>query len=125
LFEISAPRNGIKHSFVTGRNDMIAQQIFWAVIRSQDIMSRFKDKAFKNDPTVSSEYVKFLIMNSGMDIVDKLLMKVAALEEKVATMIKDVKVAEAKSSTASNNVSTLTKTVEGLSKRLSALESRK
>jgi hypothetical protein len=73
---------------------LIAQQIFWAVIQSQDIMARFKDKAFKNDPTVLSEYVKFLILNSGMDIIDKLLIKVAVLEEKVSTMAKEVKVAE-------------------------------
>jgi hypothetical protein len=70
LIEVAAPRNGVKQNFVTGRNDIIAQQIFWAVIRSHDIMARYKDKSFKNDPSVSAEYVKFLIMNTGMDIVD-------------------------------------------------------
>jgi hypothetical protein len=40
LIEVAAPQNGVKQNFVTGRNYIIAQQIFWAVIRSHDIMAR-------------------------------------------------------------------------------------
>jgi hypothetical protein len=57
LFEVSAPRNGVRDNFITGRNDIIVKQIFWAVIKSHDIMAQYKDKAFKNDPSVLSEYV--------------------------------------------------------------------
>jgi hypothetical protein len=56
--------------FVTGENDLIAKQIIWSVIHSHDIMATYKDSPFKNDPSVSSEYVKFLVMNTGMDLVD-------------------------------------------------------
>jgi hypothetical protein len=83
LFEVSAPRNGFKQTFITGRHDIIAKQIFWAVIRSQDIMAAYKDKSFQNDPLVSAEYVKFLIMNTGMDIIDQLVKRNTVLEEKV------------------------------------------
>jgi hypothetical protein len=44
LIEVAAPQNGVKQNFVTRRNDIIAQQIFWAVIHSHDIMARYKDK---------------------------------------------------------------------------------
>jgi hypothetical protein len=125
LVEVSAPRNGIKQTFTTGRNDLIAKQFFWSIIQSQDLMANYKDKSFKNDPSVSSEYVKFLVMNTGMDLVDQLVKRVTVLEEKINGLIKDVKVAESKSSTASNGVSSLTKAIETLTKRVSSLESKK
>jgi hypothetical protein len=49
-----------------------AKQIFWAVIQSQDVMAMYKNNGFKNDSSVASEYVKFLIMNTGMDVVDQM-----------------------------------------------------
>jgi uncharacterized protein YneF (UPF0154 family) len=49
---------------------VIVKQIFWSIIQSQDVMARYKDKSLKNDPLVSAEYVKFLIMNTGMDLMD-------------------------------------------------------
>jgi FMN-dependent NADH-azoreductase len=111
--------------FVTGENDLIAKQIFWAVIRSHDIMARYKDSSFKNDRSVSSEYVKFLVMNTGKELVDQLVKKNAVLEEKVGHITKELQAATTASSTASNNVNTLTRTVDALVKRVSALESRK
>jgi lysozyme family protein len=120
LVEVSAPRNGIKHSFITGRNDLIAKQI-WSVIQSHDLMASYKSKSFKNDPSVSSKYV----MNTGMDLVDQLVKRVTTLEELVKGLIKDVKVAELKSSSASNGVSSITKTIEALVKRVASLESKK
>jgi peptidoglycan hydrolase CwlO-like protein len=124
LLEVAAPRNGVKQNFVTGRNDIIAQQIFWAVICSHDIMARFKDKSFKNDPSVSAEYVKFRIMNTGMDLVDQLVKRVRVLEEKVTSMQKDLKSADTKAQTASNNVSNALKAIESLNKKVTSLEGR-
>jgi hypothetical protein len=46
------------------------------------------------------------------------------VEEKVNPMVKDVKVAEAKASNAANSISTLTKTVDGLTRKVAALASK-
>jgi hypothetical protein len=124
-FEVSAPRNGVNKTFVTGQNDIIGKQIFWAVIRSHDVMARFKNNSFKNDPTVSAEYVKFFIMNTGMDVVDQSSKKLTVVEDKVNPMVKEVKVAEAKASNAANNISMLSKTVDGLARKVATLESKK
>jgi uncharacterized protein YneF (UPF0154 family) len=51
-------------------------------------MARFKDKALKNDPAISAEDMKFLIMNTGMDIIDQMGRKLAGVEEKVMPMVK-------------------------------------
>jgi hypothetical protein len=125
LIEVSAPRNGVKQTFTMGRNDLIAKHIFWLVLQSHDIMAKFKDQSFKNDACVSSEYVKFPVMNTGMDLVDQLVKRRTTLEELVKALLKGTKVAESKSSTASNGVSTLTKMVEALVKRVTSLEAKK
>jgi acetyl/propionyl-CoA carboxylase alpha subunit len=88
-------------------------------------MARFKVKSFKNDPSVSAEYVKFLIMNTGMDIIDHLGKKLTVVKEKATPMVTDVKVAEAKASNASNSNSTLSKKVDGLVRKVAAWESKK
>jgi hypothetical protein len=105
LIEVFGPRNGVKQNFILGRNDIICKQIFWAVIRSHDIMARYKSTGFKNDPSVASEYVKFLVMNTGMDVIDQLTTKSKTLEEMVKTLVKEVKIAEAKASSASTQAS--------------------
>jgi hypothetical protein len=125
LIDVAGPRNGVKHNFITGRNDIIGKQIFWAIIRSQDIMARYKNAGFKNDSLVSSEYVKFLIMNTGMESIDQLEKKQGSLEEKVHTLGKEFKVRKAKSSNASNGASMAKRVVDALSKRVSALEHKK
>jgi hypothetical protein len=124
LIEVLEPRNGVKQTFITGRNDVIAKQIFCAVIRSHDIMARYKDTGFKNDLTVASEYVKFLIMNTGMDVIDQLVTKHAVVEETTKNLLKDVKVAESKASSASNGVSSVKSDLLALVKRVTALEKK-
>jgi hypothetical protein len=111
LIEVAAPRSGVKQNFITGRIDVISKQIFWAVIRSHDIMARYKDKSFKNDPLVSAEYVKFLIMNTWMELIDQLVKRVTTLEDRVNLMAKDLKSADTKVQTTSNNVSTALKAI--------------
>jgi hypothetical protein len=112
LFDVSAPRNSVKQTFITGRNDIIAKQIFWAVIRSHDIMAAYKDKS-----------CKFLIMNTGMDIIDQLVKRNSVVEEKVTGLLKDSKGVDAKASSASNSLSITSKALENLVKRVAAIES--
>jgi hypothetical protein len=64
-------------------------------------------------------------MNNGMDIIDQLIKKNATLEDLVKLLVKEVKVAEAKASSASNQGSTLKSTVDALLKRVTALEGKK
>jgi hypothetical protein len=125
LIEVAGPRNGVKHNFITGRNDIIVKQIFWAVIRTQDIMARYKRMGFKNDPSVSSEYVKFLIMNTGMDAIDQIEKKHEVWEAQVKAMSKEVKVADTKATSASNGANCAKSSVEAIAKRVSSLENRK
>jgi phage shock protein A len=88
-------------------------------------MAGYKNKAFKNDPSVSSEYVKFLIMNTGMDLVDQLVKRTKVLEEQVKSITKVATTSESKASSLSNSMSAAQKTIDALTKRVASLESKK
>jgi hypothetical protein len=80
MVEVFIPRNGLQNAFQPGKNEQICQQIFWAVLKSHDIMSRYKRNSYKDDPTVSSELVKFMAVNTGFDALDSLTKKFTTLE---------------------------------------------
>jgi hypothetical protein len=124
LIEISAPQNGVKQMFITGRNDIVAKQIFRRLFVPMILWHAIKITDFKNDPSVSSEYVKFLIMNTGMDLADQVIKENAVLEEHVTELAKGAKVADARASSASKGASLAQEAVKGLAKQVAALESK-
>jgi hypothetical protein len=50
LVEVAAPRVGVVKVLHTGDLTQIARTIFWASLRSLDIMERIQGNHFKNDP---------------------------------------------------------------------------
>lgn len=103
---------------LAGDNENTCKLIFWAVIQTHELMERFKSLDFINDPAILAEYVRFLIMNNGMESVDALVSKNATLEQKVATLTKAVTDATNSAKTASNQVSDLKNQVKELSKKV-------
>jgi hypothetical protein len=79
FLEVSRPRIGVNTTFKVGDNEQIGRLILWPVLKCQDIMKRYKDAGFKDDPTIASEYVKFLAANSGTDAVEKVAGQMTAL----------------------------------------------
>jgi hypothetical protein len=121
LEDVSAPRNRVVNAFEIGDNTLICKRIFWAVIRSHDITERYRNNSFKNDPAVSAEYVKILVMNTGMDAIDTLVKQNEVLKIKVDALTAQAKVADSKAATASNAVSEKKKMFADLSKRVDPL----
>jgi hypothetical protein len=76
-------------------------------------MAQYKHNGFKNNPSVSSEYIKFLIMNMGMDVIDKMEKKQTTLEDKVTN------------SSSPNGIRTVKSAVDALSKRVNSIEGKK
>jgi hypothetical protein len=122
LLEIAVPRNGIQNSFQAGRNDQICQRIIWSVLKAHDIMARYKRHNYKDDPTVSSELVKFLAVNTGYEALDILTGKMASMETDVAAMKKDVAAAIKAASSAANKADEGKKVYDLLAKRVAKLE---
>jgi hypothetical protein len=50
LDEVGTPRYGVQGAFRVGDSVQICQQIFWAVLKSHDVMASYKRLNFKNHP---------------------------------------------------------------------------
>jgi hypothetical protein len=104
----------------TGNDEVISKQIFWAEIQCLEIMQQFKSRSFKDHPAIASEYVKFLVTNTGIDSLERLIKRVDTLDENIKDIQKSVKAA----TTASNKVDELKKSNKDIIRRLTALEKK-
>jgi hypothetical protein len=84
LDELGTPHHGVQNSFRAGDSSQIYQQIFWAVLKSHDVMISFKSLSFKNHPLIATKLVKFLAVNTSFESIDQLVSKTCSLEAEVA-----------------------------------------
>lgn len=87
-------------------------------------MNQFKSQGFKDHPAIASEYVKFLATNTGIESLERLITRVATIEDQVKEIAKSVKAATTSSTTASNKADEAKKTIAALEKRIATLEKR-
>jgi hypothetical protein len=120
--EVATYRNGVQNAFQTGKNVQVCQRIVWAVLKSHDIMARYRRHNFKDDPSVSSELVKFLAINTGFEVLEVLAVKVADMSKSVTAMTKEVQTAVKTASTASNKADENKKLYDQLLKRVTKIE---
>ena len=124
LLELSVPRNGVHNLFQPGKNQQICQRITWAVLRSHDVMGQYRRLHYKDDPTVSSELVKFLAVNTGYETLDVLTVKMKVVETELAAVKKEAAAATKTAHSASNKADEMKKFYDLLLKRVVKLESK-
>jgi hypothetical protein len=100
FMDIGVPRVSVQNQFRTGQDNVICKQIFWAEVQTLDIMQQFKSHAFKDHPAIASEYVKFLVTNTGIDSLERLVKRVDGFDEQIKELQKAVKAATTASTTA-------------------------
>jgi hypothetical protein len=122
LEEVGQPRIGVGSLISSTNSASNASHVLYAVFRTLDVMSDFKKYKFKNHPCISSEFVKFMASNSGMDSIKKLEDRVKSLESDLKEALNKVKVASVKADTASNKAEQSTKDLVALTKRVKSLE---
>jgi hypothetical protein len=98
---------------------------FWPIIRCLDIMNRYKICGFKDDPSIASEYVKFLAANSGTDLLDKVASKISIIEAELRELAEVTKGLGGSSSTIMNKIDENKRGLADLIKRVAKLESQK
>jgi hypothetical protein len=104
FLEVSRPWIGVNTTFKVVDNEQIGRLILWPVLRCKDIMKQYKDAGFKDDPTIASEYVKFLATNSCTDAVEKVAGRRTVFEVEVKKASKLARNAGTEASTASSKV---------------------
>jgi hypothetical protein len=124
LDEVGTPRYGVQETFQVGDSTQICQQIFWSVLKSHDILTAYKRLNFKNHPSIATELVKFLAINTTSKAIDKLTTKSAYLELEVAEQKKQVKEAVKSASAAANKADEVKKLNGSLIKRITKLEEK-
>jgi methyl-accepting chemotaxis protein len=87
-------------------------------------MKRYKEAGFKDDPTIASEYVKFLAANSGTDAVEKVSNRMTSVETELKEAAKLARNAGTSASTASNKVDEVKKTLAELLRRVTKVEGK-
>jgi hypothetical protein len=125
LMEVSTPRMGVLNLLQVGDNDRTGLLMFWPVIRSHDIMKRYKESSFKDDPAIASEYVKFLASNSGSEVTEKLTSKMTAIETEMKAFAKLVNGVEKSAGQGMNKIDEANKKLADLQKRVAKVEGAK
>ena len=122
FLELDKPRNGVQNFFKAGFNEQVCQRICWSVVRSHDVMARYKRHNYKDDPSVSSELVKFLAINTGYEVLENLSTKVSEMERLVVTMQKETSLATKSAVSAANRADEAKTLCDALIKRVTKLE---
>lgn len=125
LKDVGGPRNGVNNLWNVGQNAKICTLMFYSVVRCHDIMERYKGYNFKSDPAIAGEYVRFLVMNTGLESLHALEKKVATFETTfselkaaVKTLDTAVKTLDTKHSATAGSVGDLKGKVADLTKKL-------
>ena len=118
LDEVGTPRHGVQEAFQVGNSGQICQQIFWSVLKSHDVMTDYKWLSFKNHPTIATELVKFLAINTSFEAIEKVTTKAAYLELEVVEFKKQLAAANKAASLASNRADECKKQTDGFLKRM-------
>jgi hypothetical protein len=123
LVEVAAPRQvGVVKALHAGDLTQIARNIFWASLRSLDIMERVQGNHFKNDPLVSSELVKLLSINMGFEAIESLTK--SDNKDSIDKATKQSTLAEKAAGVAANKADEGKRSLESAIKRIFKMESK-
>jgi tRNA(Phe) wybutosine-synthesizing methylase Tyw3 len=115
--DIHSVRAGVSASFKKSDVQAISASVLWATFKTHDAMAVFSKSKFKDHPAASSEYVKFLASNTGMESVSK-------FTDALKRMGAEVKEAAVKSSNATKQVLIVSNKVDEVKAKLLTLERR-
>ena len=76
--------------------------ILWATFATHQVMREYMKHGIENHPSMASEYVRFLVANSGLSKIDKMEARLLALEEENKTLKRDVAQADKAAKSAAN-----------------------
>jgi hypothetical protein len=88
------------------------------------VIASYKRLNFKNHPSIATELVKFLAINTSFEAIDKLTTKAAYLELEVVEYKKQMATAVKSAALAANKADEAKKTSDLLTKRLTKLEDK-
>ena len=113
--ELFKVRSGVSDTFVISDHRRLAAHVWYGVSRTHDVMKEFGVMDFKNHPAMSSEYVKFLATNSGMELIE-------AIDGKIKTVKDELKELKQLAQNASKAATSAANKADDVTKKLSQLQ---
>jgi hypothetical protein len=104
---------------------VICTTLLWSAFKTHDAMAAFENANFEDHPSISSEYVKFLAMNSGFEAIEEITGKIKTVQDQVKDMQGSVKQVDKKAENAVFFCESNKKSFEGLGRRVSTLEGKR
>jgi hypothetical protein len=114
----------VSSSFVIDNNLSNATTVLWASFQTHDGMAEYLTMKFKNHPSISSEYVKFLAWNSGIEAVGQLTDGLKRMGTEVKEAVQKITSATKQGLTACNKVDEVKTKLVAMERRLVKLESK-
>ena len=124
LDEVGTVRQSAQGGFEAGNAVKICQNIVWAVLKAHDVMAEYKRLSFKNHPSVATELVKFLAINTSFEAIEKLVSQTKVLETEMSDMKKQVATAVKSAASSANKADEARKQSDILFKKVAALEKK-
>jgi hypothetical protein len=122
MVAIFEPPAGVLKTFKAGDLDQTAKAVFWSTLRSLDIALEIKRIGFANHTLVSAELVRFLTVNSGVEVSEQLELRIEKLEADLSAALKQLVSTDKACTSASNKADEAKKGVAALDKRVIKLE---
>ena len=122
ICHVGLPRVGVQKTFRAGSPVKIGEAIFWATLKTLDLMVEVTKIGFRDSPIVASELVKFLALNTGFDALETLTSSNDKVKAKVAGLKKNAIAHTKAAATNANKLNEQKSLIENLSKRLAKLE---
>ena len=105
-----------------GNTEQFSATIFYTVLRSLDKMAVIISQHYKDAPTVSTELVKFLSMNTWVEAVDRLGEQTAGFKATIVDLTKSLAYVRKENGNFGNKNDKMSTEVNDLKRRLMKLE---
>lgn len=104
-------------SYMRGKMDTehpneLATDALWATLRTIGVMQDYMRHGIENHPAISAEYVRFLVLNSGVGTMAKIQEKMKEVESKLEEIGAQAKAAQSAASRANNTAEAAKKLAE-------------
>jgi hypothetical protein len=110
-------RGSVSEHLDASEKKAMAVNVLWATLATHQIIKEYTSHGIENHPSIASEYVRFLVANSGLGKLDKMEKKLVAAEKDIVDMKKDLKEARRIADKSTTRLDDMARTLKDLKKK--------
>ena len=122
--DIAFPREGILDMLKMKEPIQCATLIFHTCLKCHSVMRQYEDVNFAGHPNISSEYIKFLALNSQLEVVSRIEKRLEAFEDSAKSQKKEEAAKLKQLNTTTQKAETCATKIASLETRLARLEKK-